>query len=272
MDSYIDNLKTKPYKHQIDCLRYSLNHNKFLLGDEQGLGKTKQSIDIAVYKKETENYNHCLIICGVNGLKYNWSNEVSIHSNESSYILGQRQLKTGMKIGSNKDKLEDIENIDTLPYFIITNIESLRYKIKTGNKIKIRGKIKDEILYPITDIIIKQIKEHKINMIVADEIHKCFDYNSMIVTDRGIKSIGDIVENKENVQVLSYNEKTKSMEYKSIKNWFKNTVNQPLMQLTFEINGEIKTIKCTPDHKFLTDRGWVMAKNINTLDEILDIL
>lgn len=263
-------LKTKPYQHQIDSLEYSIDHKKFLLADEQGLGKSLSSLEIALYNKKQYNYKHCLIICGVNGLKYNWFNEVNQHTTESAYILGQRKTKSGLTIGSNKDKLDDLLNLDNLPYFIITNIETLRYKVKTGNIKKIRGKNVEEVEYPIINAL--NDKSDSINMIIADEIHKCFDYNSMIVTDRGIKSIGDIVENKENVQVLSYDEKTKSIEYKPIKNWFKNTVNQPLMQLTFEINGEIKTIKCTSDHQFLTDRGWIMAKNINESDKILDIL
>ena len=39
------NFKTTPYQHQIEGLEYGLNHDKWLLGDEQGLGKTKQVID-----------------------------------------------------------------------------------------------------------------------------------------------------------------------------------------------------------------------------------
>jgi SNF2 family DNA or RNA helicase len=165
-----DNLKTKPYKHQIECFKYGKEHDKFLLADEQGLGKTREAIDIACYKKKHFDYKHCLIICGVNGLKYNWLNEVHTHSYEDAYILGQRMTKHGISVTSNEDKLADLENIDELPYFIITNIETLRYKIKTGNKIKVRGKLKDEIKYPISEKL-KELRP-KINMIVADECHK----------------------------------------------------------------------------------------------------
>ena len=73
--------KTKPFEHQIDGFNYGLNHDRWLLADEQGLGKTKQVIDICVAKKLQYGVKHCLIICGVNGLKYNWVNEIQIHSN-----------------------------------------------------------------------------------------------------------------------------------------------------------------------------------------------
>ena len=142
--------KTKPYAHQIDGFNYGLTHNRWLLGDEQGLGKTWQVINIALAKKLECDYKHCLIVCGVNGLKWNWVNEIHTHSNEEAYILGQRKGK----IGSNADKLEDIKNVDNLPYFIITNVESLR---------------DDEIANTLNGLC----KNGTIGMIAIDEIHKC---------------------------------------------------------------------------------------------------
>jgi SNF2 family DNA or RNA helicase len=119
--------KTQPYEHQIVGFNFGLNNDRWLLGDEMGLGKTKQVIDIAVAKKLQKNYKHCLIICGVNGLKWNWQNEVKIHSDESAYILGQRIVKDRIVIGSTADKLTDVKKLSTNPaYFIITNIETLR--------------------------------------------------------------------------------------------------------------------------------------------------
>ena len=147
--------KTKPFEHQIEGFNYGLNNNRWLLGDEQGLGKTKQVIDIAVAKKLSEGYKHCLIICGVNGLKWNWFNEIHTHSDEGAYILGQRTKKNGsVVIGGNADKFEDIRNIDDIKeYFIITNIETLRYA-------------------DITTELCKLTKNGTISMIAADECHK----------------------------------------------------------------------------------------------------
>lgn len=119
--------KTNPYEHQIAGFNFGLQYDRFLLGDEMGLGKTKQVIDIAVAKKLAKGYKHCLIICGVNGLKWNWKNEVSVHSDESAYILGQRIQRGKTIIGSNADKYTDVKTLATNPsYFIITNIETLR--------------------------------------------------------------------------------------------------------------------------------------------------
>lgn len=145
--------KTEPFEHQITGFEYGAFNKRWLLGDEQGLGKTKQAIDIACLYKQS-GYKHCLIICGVNGLKWNWQNEVRKHSNEDAHILGQRTTRTGkVVIKLAKEKLEDLDRINELPYFIITNVESLRNK---------------DILNKLT----KLCKKDEINMCIADECHK----------------------------------------------------------------------------------------------------
>ena len=147
--------KTEPYEHQIEGFNYGLTHTSWLLGDEQGLGKTKQVIDIAVAKKLEKGYKHCLIICGVNGLKWNWIREIATHSDESAWILGQKTVRGKTVIGSNNDKLEDALNLDRIKdYFIITNIESLRSP-------------------EIAEALEEASKKHIIGLIAIDEIHKC---------------------------------------------------------------------------------------------------
>lgn len=153
--------KTQPMKHQFEGIQFGLEHSRFLLADDQGLGKTKEIIDLALIRKQAQNFKHCLIICCVNSLKWNWLEEIQKHSDESGYILGQRQMKRSGKayIGSNADKLADINELGTgsaidSHYFIITNIESLR-----NNEIA-------ERLKELCDAGI-------INMIAADESHRC---------------------------------------------------------------------------------------------------
>ena len=148
--------KTKPFEHQVEGFEYGLKYDRWLLGDEQGLGKTKQVIDIAVAKKLAKGYKHCLIICGVNGLKYNWYNEVHTHSNEGARILGQKERKNGnIVVGSSKDKLNDLKNINAIDeYFLITNVETLRDS-------------------DIVDELKKLCKDNTISMIALDEAHKC---------------------------------------------------------------------------------------------------
>lgn len=164
--------KINAFKHQIEGINFGLKNDKFVLGDEQGLGKTMQAINIACIKKEQKHYKHCLIICGVNGLKWNWKSEVEKHSNEKAYILGTRYKKDKEYIGSIQDRLKDLIGIENAyntkfknlynayPYFIITNIETLR---------------NEEIIIKLKELCDKDI----LNMIVLDEGHKCKDPSSI---------------------------------------------------------------------------------------------
>ena len=145
--------KTTPFEHQREGLEYGLSHNCWLLGDEQGLGKTKQVIDIAVCKKLQFGYKHCLIICGVNGLKWNWMKEIEIHSNEQGHILGMIETRNGYRIGSTADKMKDLFRLEKLPYFLITNIETLRNK-------------------DISAELAERCRSGEINMVACDEIHR----------------------------------------------------------------------------------------------------
>lgn len=160
---------TKPYKHQMEGVIYGLEHESFLLGDDQGLGKTKEIIDLAMCRKQTDGLKHCLIICGINGNKYNWADEVKIHSKEDSWILGTRFTKRPpikMIEGSTKDKMEDLKNVPH-QFFWITNIETLRggsFKEKQGKRTVIR--------FPIAEKIQELCDRGIIGMIAFDEAHK----------------------------------------------------------------------------------------------------
>ncbi|ADL40334.1 putative helicase [Clostridium phage phiCTP1] len=151
--------KTKSYQHQLDAMNYAINNNKFLLADEQGLGKTKEAIDIACMHKG--EFKYCLIVCGVNSVKVNWLNEVCKHSKEKAHILGSSINRKGkLKIGSIKTRFEDLTAIYNGTsrysncYFLITNVETLRYD-------------------KIQDLLSTMTLDGTIGMTVIDEIHKC---------------------------------------------------------------------------------------------------
>lgn len=120
--------KVKPYSYQLEGIEFGLNHNGWLLLDDQGLGKTLQMIYLAEVLHQTEHIEHCLIICGVNGLKYNWEAEIKKFSKLSCTILGQKISKAGKRsISSVKDRCTILKN-PIKEFFIITNIETLQNK------------------------------------------------------------------------------------------------------------------------------------------------
>lgn len=161
--------KTKPFPHQLDGIRFGLNHDRFLLCDDQGLGKTLQIIDLV--ECLGDKVQKALIICGVNSLKYNWREEVSKHSNEKGYVLGTRYRKNGKEyLGSTKDKIDDLSNLPNNKY-IITNIETLRLGAKKIDKYKYD--------FPIANKIKELCNDGTIGLIAFDECHRAKDSTSL---------------------------------------------------------------------------------------------
>lgn len=143
--------KTTPYDYQLDGIQFGLNHDKCLILDQPGLGKTLQCIYIAQERYAKGEIEHCLIVCGLNTLKFNWKKEIEQHSDLSVKILGERINRKGRLVVDGVDtRLQQLkEPIEE--FFVITNIETLR-----------------------DDRILKELNKcvNKFDMIVADEIHK----------------------------------------------------------------------------------------------------
>lgn len=143
-------LKTHPYKHQLDAMNYGINNKKWLLLDDQGLGKSLEIIGIANWLKCNRGLKHCLIVCGINTLKANWKKEILTHSNLSYRVIGEKVSNKGnISYSSISERASEIKQ-GIHEFFIITNIETLR---------------SPEVIEAINS-------RDDIDMIVVDEIHK----------------------------------------------------------------------------------------------------
>ena len=142
--------KLKPYEHQVETIKYGIDHDKWLMLLDMGLGKSMCIIHLARWLKKNRGLKHCLIVCGINTLKSNWKKEIRIHSDESYRVVGERVSSKGnISYSTISERAREIkEGIEE--FFIITNIESLRSK---------------EVIEAIDS-------RDDIDMIVVDEIHK----------------------------------------------------------------------------------------------------
>lgn len=263
------------FDHQKDMLKFAKwryqNGLKsgFVLCDEMGLGKTLQVMNWAMYLKEHYGIKHCLIIACVNSAKYNWRADIIKHTNgkEVPYILGSRLKRNGEinLTGGSAEKLEDLTTLrmygkkgtEPLPYFLILNIEAIRMREKKK--------------FPIVERLVELINTKEIGMIALDEIHRnCLTYEALIRTDCGLMQLGDIVENKLNVNVLSYDTTTNSIVYKPVTNWHSVQVTSQLIEIVVEENQNLRLIRCTSDHEFYTrNRGWIAASDLTESDDII---
>jgi len=169
-----------------------------------------------------------LIVCPAS-VKINWKKEIQFYTDRPVLIV------EGRKWGSTYD-------------FYIINYDILKNYHTTDKK--------DE------NDDLKLIEKENFDLAIVDE---CFTYNSKIMTEYGEMYIGDIVENKIDVKILTFNYLTKKTEYKVIDRWIKKN-KDTIYQIKLR-NGVF--IECTSDHKFYTnERGYVRAKNLTTNDNL----
>ena len=118
--------KMTPFEHQLEAINFGLEHEKWLLLDSMGLGKTNSIIWLAETLKRRGIIDHCFIICGVNSLKQNWKKEIQKFSTESAVVLGEYVTRTGNIRYRSMDKRAAQLKDPIEEFFVITNLESLR--------------------------------------------------------------------------------------------------------------------------------------------------
>ena len=124
----IDQLHFKPFPHQVEAINFGLNpkHQKFLLLDSMGIGKTLEIIGLAETLYRRGLIEHCLIICGVDSLRQNWKAEIQKFSNLSVLVLGEKISKTGkVSYLTMKERAEILKN-PIQEFFVVVNAATLR--------------------------------------------------------------------------------------------------------------------------------------------------
>lgn len=211
---------------------------------------TVQMIYLAEELKAQCGLEHCLIICGINTLKTNWKREIEKYSTLSCRILGEKISKKGkISYSSIKERAAELMNpIDE--FFVICNIETLR-----------------------SADVIQALKttKNKIGMIVLDEAHKCLVGGTLIETDQGNKTIQEIVDNKLECKIKSFNTLNNTIEYKDIDSYYRSDEKEDLIELVIVDEESIEhKLVCTQDHPiFTSNRGYVEAKHLLDTDIIL---
>ena len=173
-------------EHQKDFMKFAKarlaeNSGGILVCDEQGLGKTLESINLALYRRKTEGLKHCLVICCVNSNVRNWADEIEMHTSgeEKAHVLGMKPRRGGgFSIGSTKDRLHDLKRLESgeeLPFFLVTNIVAIR---ATRRQKGAEGGKKKRDKYPIEEAIVRLIHAGEIGMVIVDEVHRNTSHQS----------------------------------------------------------------------------------------------
>jgi SWI/SNF-related matrix-associated actin-dependent regulator 1 of chromatin subfamily A len=145
-----------PRPYQLQGVARGLELKKFINGDEQGLGKTLQSIATiySAHKFNNEISFPCLVICP-SSTKINWQREWEMWTGKKAMILED-------KIKNTWHRFHEVAKID----IFIVNYESLKkYFVK---------EMPTKKAFKSSDILLDD-RAKLFNSIIIDEIHRCKD-------------------------------------------------------------------------------------------------
>jgi recombination protein RecA len=117
-----------------------------------------------------------------------------------------------------------------------------------------------------TAIFINQLRE-KIGVMFG-----CFNYSTRVqLADGTTEKIGKIVNNKMDVEVLSYDPETDRIVPRKVVNWFNNGPAEQFLQFTVEKSGGNgkSQFAATPNHLIRTPGGWSEAGDLIAGDRVL---
>jgi hypothetical protein len=204
-----------------------------ILHADAGVGKT------AIAVKYAANYalGHTLFLCPTI-CKKQVENEVGRFTEAKSIIVdgnaNSRQF-AWESVFSSKEKL-----------IVIVNYESLVADIDILQKLTKQGLMFD--------------------CIIVDE---CFTYDTPVMTERGLMRIGDIVENRLNIKVLSCDLSSNELQWKSVVHWMKKERKNELVEIKYHLeDGTLGSLICTSNHKiFIHNKNkYAKAEDIAAID------
>lgn len=173
--------------------------------------------------------------------------------------FGKIQQDPEIEVEIMRDEIDDLQrDLDTLArcgYQISRQMKKGLEKRKENLNVTMKrllnriGEKKDEDIN-FTDI--------GIDHLMVDE---CFEYDTLVLTNEGWLKLGEIVEKRKEVMVMSYCEKSRIFELMPITNWLK----KPLVKNLVKIKHEHGEITCTEDHKIWTlEYGYIKARELNS--------
>lgn len=145
-------LKMPPYEYQKKGMAYALKHQRTIVGDEPGLGKTVQSIGTCVGAK-----SKCILVICPATIKENWKREWEMWSDYKPLVISDKTKKswaTFYKVGMIN---VFIVNYESLKKYFVEKITT-----PPGKKLRLNH------IHFVPEIAL-------FDAVIIDEVHRCKD-------------------------------------------------------------------------------------------------
>lgn len=225
---------------QLTGIKKGINQNRYLYAYEMGLGKTYIVINVLNHLFYDKKVDKVLVVVPGEAL-YNWRRELMMFGNFVNY--------DEIEIATAKNRKPFTSNAKV----VICTYRSML--MISDDYYKETHKGKKSTKYRSAQIPFEEWGNDR--AIILDESH-CFSYDTKIQTETGPMKIGEIVKNKLDIKVYTYNFETKIIELKKIINYFQHP---SLKSNLIEMNTYNYVTK---DHLFYTSSGF---KRIGEIDE-----
>lgn len=125
---------------------------------------------------------------------------------------------------------------------------------------------KDITVYSVQSATENDVKD--VNMVLFDE---CFPADALVnIGNNQYKTIKEIVDNKLQIQIPSYNIEKKEIEYNPIINWGKKENKEDFYRITItDEEGQEHSFICTENHKIFANNTYIKAKDLQINDEVV---
>lgn len=175
------------------------------------------------------------------------------------------------------ETIEALSKEDVPCLYIVDSLDALSDRAEKGREIDkgSYGASKPKIVGQLFRRLTKEIEKTQIHLMIVsqvrDNIGVCFGYDSNVwLADGTTEKIGKIVNQKMDVEVLSFNMETDKIEPKKVIDWHDNGPSDDF--LIIKITGgssSDRTLTVTPDHLIFTPTGEKRAGDLAVGDKVL---
>jgi superfamily II DNA or RNA helicase len=191
------------------------------------------------------------------------------------YLLGSFTVTHNTVIGLNiASQLKKKTLIIVHKEFLLNQwIERIKMFLPDAQVGRIQAKTfdiagKDIVIGMLQSLSMKEFEENAFDSFGTVIVDECFVGDTLIYTSTGLRTIeylyNEWKNNSNTTYILSYNKKTGLFENKKMTFGWKKTATNLL-----EINISDIIIKCTSNHKILTNEGYIEAKNLDISKHIV---
>jgi hypothetical protein len=222
-----------------------------ILADDQGLGKTIQSILVCM------TYNQKVVVVCPAGVRFNWANEIFMtHPTWKVCVFNDNTAVRALKASFGINAIRLVKRPEASDVLIMSYEAARGIVCGNPDPLTSRYNTMKMVLAPMYVDLFKD------RIIVLDE---CFPYETAVITDKGVMPIGYIVENGIACRVLSVDSSHNELCWRPVTAHYTKDSHERFVTIAHRHG----TLRCTDNHPvWVEGKGYIRADSIKAGDRV----